>query len=110
MAGDVARVDDQLTPSARQLRRPSSGRLSWSERIWGCREGGRLHHAYFSGTRSCGCGLGTHLSVKAPAAPGQTGVWVGIAAITISFAAYSIALVVRQAASPDWHYFTLPLV
>src|ERR1700686_830630 len=110
MAGDVARVDDQLTPSARQLRRPSSGRLSWSERIWGCREGRRLHHADFSGTRACGCGLVTSLSVKSPSAPAQTGVWVGIAAITMSFAAYSSALVVRQGASPDWQHFTLPRV
>jgi cytochrome c oxidase subunit III len=46
--------------------------------------------------------------VKSPAAPAQTGVWVGIAAITMSFAAYSSALVVRQGANPDWVHFTLP--
>ena len=50
----------------------------------------------------------TSLSVKSPASPAQTGVWVGIAAITMSFAAYSSALVVRQGASPDWVHFTLP--
>jgi cytochrome c oxidase subunit III len=50
----------------------------------------------------------TSLSVKSPAAPAQTGVWVGIAAITMSFAAYSSALIVRQGASPDWRHFTLP--
>jgi len=52
----------------------------------------------------------TSLSVKSPAAPAQTGVWVGIAAITMSFAAYSSALIVRQGASPDWQHFTLPRV
>jgi cytochrome c oxidase subunit III len=50
----------------------------------------------------------TSLSVKSPAAPAQTGVWVGIAAITMSFAAYSSALIVRQGANPDWVHFTLP--
>ena len=50
----------------------------------------------------------TSLSVKSPAAPAQTGVWVGIAAITMSFAAYSSALIVRQGANPDWLHFTLP--
>jgi cytochrome c oxidase subunit III len=50
----------------------------------------------------------TSLSVKSPAAPAQTGVWVAIAAITMSFAAYSSALIVRQGASPDWRHFTLP--
>jgi cytochrome c oxidase subunit III len=52
----------------------------------------------------------TSLSVKSPAAPAQTGVLVGIAAITMSFAAYSSALIVRQGASPDWLHFTLPRV
>ena len=50
----------------------------------------------------------TSLSVKSPASPAQTGVWVGIAAITMSFAAYSSALIVRQGANPDWLHFTLP--
>jgi cytochrome c oxidase subunit 3 len=46
--------------------------------------------------------------MKSPAAPSQTGVWVGIAAIAMSFAAYTSALVVRQGANPDWAHFTLP--
>ena len=49
-------------------------------------------------------------SVKPAAAPAQTGVWVGIAAITMSFAAYSSALIVRQGANPDWRHFTLPRI
>jgi cytochrome c oxidase subunit 3 len=48
--------------------------------------------------------------MKSPAAPAQTGVWVGIAAITMSFAAYSSALIVRQGANPDWLHFTLPRI
>jgi cytochrome c oxidase subunit 3 len=46
--------------------------------------------------------------MKRPPMPAQTGVWVGIGAITMSFAAYSSALIVRQGASPDWVHFTLP--
>jgi cytochrome c oxidase subunit 3 len=35
-------------------------------------------------------------------------VWIGIAAITMSFAAYTSALIVRQGATPDWEHFQLP--
>src|ERR1700693_2713253 len=52
----------------------------------------------------------TSMPMKSPAAPAQTGVWVAIAAITMSFAAYSSALIVRQAANPDWQHFTLPRI
>ena len=52
----------------------------------------------------------TPMSMKSPASPAQTGVWVGIAAITMSFAAYSSALIVRQGANPDWQHFTLPRI
>lgn len=34
--------------------------------------------------------------------------WIGIAAITMSFAAYTSALIVRQGATPDWQHFKLP--
>jgi cytochrome c oxidase subunit 3 len=52
----------------------------------------------------------TTMSVKSPSSPAQTGVWVGIAAIAMSFAAYSSALIVRQGANPDWQHFTLPRI
>ena len=52
----------------------------------------------------------TSMPAKAPGAPAQTGVWVGIAAITMSFAAYSSALIIRQGANPDWQHFTLPRI
>jgi cytochrome c oxidase subunit 3 len=48
------------------------------------------------------------LKRPAPASPARTGVWIGIAAITMSFAAYTSALVVRQGAAPDWRHFGLP--
>ena len=50
----------------------------------------------------------TAASVKPTSTAAQTGVWVGIGAITMSFAAYSSALIVRQGANPDWLHFTLP--
>lgn len=50
----------------------------------------------------------TAASIKPASTVAQTGVWVGIGAITMSFAAYSSALIVRQGANPDWLHFTLP--
>ena len=43
-------------------------------------------------------------------APSKTGIWVALAAITMSFAAFTSALIVRQGAAPDWHHLTLPNV
>jgi cytochrome c oxidase subunit 3 len=42
--------------------------------------------------------------------PASTGIWVGLAAITMSFAAFTSALIVRQGAATDWRHFTLPPV
>jgi len=42
--------------------------------------------------------------------PASTGIWVGLAAITMSFAAFTSALIVRQGAAADWRHFTLPPV
>jgi len=42
--------------------------------------------------------------------PASTGIWVGLASITMTFAAFTSALVVRQGASPDWRHITLPPV
>ncbi|HEY1270518.1 MAG TPA: cytochrome c oxidase subunit 3 [Terriglobales bacterium] len=42
-------------------------------------------------------------------APSRTGIWVGLAAITMSFAAFTSALVVREGSSAtDWQHLTLP--
>ena len=40
--------------------------------------------------------------------PAQTGVWIGIATISMSFAALTSALVVRQSGATDWQHFQLP--
>jgi cytochrome c oxidase subunit 3 len=40
----------------------------------------------------------------------ETGVWIGIAAISMSFAAFTSAMIVRQGASPDWRHFELPRI
>jgi cytochrome c oxidase subunit 3 len=42
--------------------------------------------------------------------PASTGIWVGLAAITMSFAAFTSAMIVRQGAAQDWRHFTLPPV
>jgi len=42
--------------------------------------------------------------------PASTGIWVGIGAICMTFAAFTSALVVRQGAALDWRHFTLPSV
>src|SRR5579864_4255843 len=43
-------------------------------------------------------------------APSRTGIWVILAAITMTFAAFTSALVVRQGAAMDWHHLTLPRI
>jgi cytochrome c oxidase subunit III len=42
--------------------------------------------------------------------PSSSAIWVGIAAICMSFAAFTSALIVRQGASTDWRHITLPSV
>src|SRR5277367_3150084 len=42
--------------------------------------------------------------------PASTGIWVGLASITMTFAAFTSALIVRQGGATDWHHFTLPPV
>jgi cytochrome c oxidase subunit 3 len=38
----------------------------------------------------------------------QTGVWIGFAAITMTFAAFTSAMIVRQGSSNDWRHFSFP--
>ena len=42
--------------------------------------------------------------------PASTGIWVGLAAITMTFAAFTSALIVRQGSALDWRHITLPPV
>ncbi len=46
--------------------------------------------------------------LRAPPTPARTGVWVGMGAISMSFAAYTSALVVRHGSAPDWPHVRLP--
>jgi len=43
-----------------------------------------------------------------PLQPAQTGVWLAIGTICMSFAALTSAMVVRQGAAQDWRHFPLP--
>lgn len=40
--------------------------------------------------------------------PTRTGIWVGLAAIAMTFAALTSALYVREGAATDWHHIVLP--
>jgi cytochrome c oxidase subunit III len=40
----------------------------------------------------------------------ETGVWIGIFAIIMSFAAFTSAMIVRQGVTPDWRHFQLPRI
>ena len=42
--------------------------------------------------------------------PASTGIWVLLASITMIFAAFTSALIVRKGASNDWYHFALPSV
>jgi cytochrome c oxidase subunit III len=49
--------------------------------------------------------------VKDPGSPASsTAIWVALAAITMSFAAFTSALIVRQGSAPDWRHLRLPSV
>ena len=42
--------------------------------------------------------------------PARTGIWIALATITMSFAAFTSALIVRQGSAMDWQHITLPRV
>ncbi len=42
--------------------------------------------------------------------PASTGIWVVLASITMTFLAFTSALVVRQGSAADWRHLTLPAV
>jgi cytochrome c oxidase subunit 3 len=42
--------------------------------------------------------------------PSSSAIWVAIAAIAMSFAAFTSALIVRQGSSTDWRHITLPSI
>jgi len=49
-------------------------------------------------------------SVISQAQRSETGMWVAVSAIGMSFAAYTSAMIVRQESSTDWQHFQLPHV
>jgi len=40
----------------------------------------------------------------------STGIWIVLAAITMMFAAFTSAMVVRQGSSNDWRHFSFPII
>src|SRR5580765_1058318 len=50
-----------------------------------------------------------HVALEYSPPPSSTGIWVVLFAITMMFAAFTSALIVRKA-SQDWHTFTLPSI
>src|SRR5271155_4351104 len=42
--------------------------------------------------------------------PASTGIWVALAGITMTFAAFTSALIVRQGGAVDWRHISLPPV
>jgi cytochrome c oxidase subunit III len=45
-----------------------------------------------------------------PPEPVRTGIWVGLAAIAMTFAAFTSALFVRQGSAVDWEHLVLPRI
>ncbi len=48
--------------------------------------------------------------MERPPDPARTGIWVGLAAITMTFAAFTSALIVRQGSGVDWDHLVLPRI
>ena len=46
----------------------------------------------------------------AQTSPALSGVWVAVAAITMSFAAFTSSLIIRQGSGDDWRHLTLPRI
>jgi len=46
----------------------------------------------------------------APPSAARTGVFVGMGAIAMSFAAYTSAMMVRRESAPDWHHVQVPSI
>jgi cytochrome c oxidase subunit III len=44
----------------------------------------------------------------AQTSPALSGIWVAVAAITMSFAAFTSSLIIRQASGNDWRHLALP--
>src|SRR5580704_1225991 len=61
------------------------------------------------GGRGSSSSPGSSLRVEDSSPASRTGVWVGLAAITMTFAAFTSAMIIRQGSSYDWQHVTLEL-
>src|SRR5258706_8575766 len=52
----------------------------------------------------------TAVGVAQNALPAETGIWVAVAAISMTFASLISALIVRQGVAPDWVHFQVPRI
>ena len=55
-------------------------------------------------------GDGPHSVQEYAPPPASTGIWVALAAISMTFAALTSALIVRKGGAVDWQHFTLPSI
>jgi cytochrome c oxidase subunit III len=67
-----------------------------------------LHSGRTPGPPHLGAGTGVSTKVNFRPERSETGVWIGIFAIVMCFAAFTSAMIVRQGAAPDWRHFQLP--
>lgn len=56
-----------------------------------------------------GAGNARRVVARDSAAP-STGIWVALAAITMTFAAFTSAMIVRQGSGNDWRHFSFPII
>jgi len=56
-----------------------------------------------------GSGNARRVLARDSAAP-STGIWVALAAITMTFAAFTSAMIVRQGSGNDWRHFAFPII
>jgi len=63
-----------------------------------------------NGRKGAGPEVPSRTLKECPLEPATTGIWVGIATITMMFAAFTSAVFVRQGAGPDWQHISLPPV
>jgi len=69
----------------------------------------QLSHSGGGGLRNLAPAEGNLRAVdERPLGPSQTGIWVALGAITMSFAALTSALVVREGTGMDWQHIALP--
>jgi cytochrome c oxidase subunit 3 len=67
-----------------------------------------LHSSRAPGPPDVRAGAGLSTQVDPRPERSETGVWIGIFAIVMSFAAFTSAMIVRQGATPDWRHFQIP--